>query len=89
MQKPQWLAPQVTKLADQVMVKINNAAALNAVNLLAMILLVNDKQALSKPKLLAQLDFYLRLQRDASYSNKVTTPDETPEQLLTHALKLS
>lgn len=88
-QKPQWLAPQATKLADQVMVKINNAAALNAVNLLAMILLVNDKQALSKPKLLAQLDFYLRLQRDASYSNKVTTPDETPEQLLTHALKLN
>jgi len=88
-QKPQWLAPQVTKLADQVMVKINNAAALNAVNLLAMILLVNDKQALSKSKLLAQLDFYLRLQRDASYSDKVTAPDETPEQLLTHALKLN
>ncbi|TMN70680.1 glycerol-3-phosphate 1-O-acyltransferase, partial [Pseudoalteromonas piscicida] len=52
-QKPQWLGPQVAALADQVMVKINNAAALNAVNLLAMILLVNDKHALSKPKLLA------------------------------------
>lgn len=88
-QKPQWLGPQVANLADQVMVKINNAAALNAVNLLAMILLVNDKHALSKPKLLAQLDFYLRLQRDASYSNKVTAPEETPEQLLTHALKLN
>ncbi|ENN97878.1 MULTISPECIES: glycerol-3-phosphate 1-O-acyltransferase PlsB [Pseudoalteromonas] len=88
-QKPQWLGPQVAALADQVMVKINNAAALNAVNLLAMILLVNDKHALSKPKLLAQLDFYLRLQRDASYSDKVTAPDETPEQLLTHAIKLN
>jgi len=88
-QKPQWLGPNVASLADQVMIKINNAAALNAVNLLAMILLVNDKQALSKPKLLAQLDFYLKLQRDASYSEKVTAPDETPEQLLTHALKLN
>ena len=28
-QKPQWLGPQVANLADQVMVKINNAAALN------------------------------------------------------------
>ncbi|WP_372762679.1 glycerol-3-phosphate 1-O-acyltransferase PlsB [Pseudoalteromonas sp.] len=88
-QKPQWLSPQVASLADQVMVKINNAAALNAVNLLAMILLVNDRHALSKPKLLAQLNFYLTLQRDASYSAKVTMPDETPEQLLTHALKLN
>jgi glycerol-3-phosphate O-acyltransferase len=88
-QKPQWLGPQVASLADQVMVKINNVAALNAVNLLAMILLVNDKQALSKPKLLAQLDFYLQLQRNASYSEKVTAPEETPAQLLTHALKLN
>ena len=45
--------------------------------------------ALSKPKLLAQLEFYLRLQREASYSNKITAPDETPEQLLEHALKLN
>lgn len=88
-QKPQWLGPQVAKLADQVMVKINNAAALNSINLLAMILLVNDKHALSKPKLLAQLEFYLRLQREASYSDKITAPNETPEQLLAHALKLN
>lgn len=88
-QKPQWLGPQVATLADKVMVNINSAAALNSVNLLAMILLVNDKQALSKPKLLAQLDFYLHLQRSASYSEKVTIPDENPEQLLAHALKLN
>jgi len=88
-QKPQWLGPQVANLADKVMVNINSAAALNAVNLLAMILLVNDKHALSKPKLIAQLEFYLHLQRSAGYSEKVTTPDESAEQLLEHALKLN
>ncbi|RZD21449.1 glycerol-3-phosphate 1-O-acyltransferase PlsB [Pseudoalteromonas sp. MEBiC 03485] len=88
-QKPQWLGPQVAELADKVMVNINSAAALNAVNLLAMILLVNDKHALSRPKLIAQLEFYLHLQRSASYSEKVTTPDESAEQLLEHALKLN
>lgn len=88
-QKPQWLGPQVANLADKVMVNINSAAALNAVNLLAMILLVNDKHALSKPKLIAQLEFYLHLQRSASYSDKVTTPNESAEQLLEHALKLN
>ena len=87
-QKPQWLGPQVANLADKVMVNINSAAALNAVNLLAMILLVNDKHALSKPKLIAQLEFYLHLQRSASYSDKVTTPNESAE-LLEHALKLN
>ncbi|MBE0352367.1 glycerol-3-phosphate 1-O-acyltransferase PlsB [Pseudoalteromonas lipolytica] len=88
-QKPQWLGSQVANLADKVMVNINSAAALNAVNLLAMILLVNDKHALSKPKLIAQLEFYLHLQRSASYSDKVTTPNESAEQLLEHALKLN
>lgn len=88
-QKPQWLGPQVANLADKVMININSAAALNAVNLLAMILLVNDKQALSKPKLLAQLDFYLHLQRSASYSDKISAPAENAEQLLAHALKLN
>ncbi len=88
-QKPAWLGPQVASLADQIMEHINSAAALNAVNLLATILLVNEQCALSKPKLLAQMDFYLDLQRSAGFSNQVSVPDESAEQLLEHALKLN
>jgi len=46
--KPQWLGGQVSDLAQMIMVNINNAAALNSINLLALILLNSDKHALSK-----------------------------------------
>lgn len=88
-QKPQWLNTQVAELADKVMTNINSAAALNAINLLATILLSNSQFALSKRKLLEQLSFYLTLQRDAKYNEQVTVPEETAEQLLSHALKLN
>jgi glycerol-3-phosphate O-acyltransferase len=71
------------------MTNINSAAALNAVNLLATILLSRDQFALSKPKLLSQLRFYLELQKNAKYNAQVTLPADDAEALLEHALKLN
>ncbi len=86
--KPQWLGQHVATLANQVMTNINQAAALNAINLMAMILLVNDKFALSRHKLEAQLSFYLRMQRHAGYSDTTTQPEEDARALVDHALTL-
>ncbi|MBD1582372.1 glycerol-3-phosphate 1-O-acyltransferase PlsB [Pseudoalteromonas sp. S16_S37] len=88
-QKPQWLNTQVAELADTIMTNINSAAALNAINLLATILLSNSQFALSKRKLLEQMSFYLTLQRSAKYNEQVTIPEDSAEQLLNHALKLN
>ena len=52
--KPQWLGGQVSDLAQMIMININNAAALNSINLLALILLNSDKHALSKPEVITQ-----------------------------------
>jgi len=52
--KPQWLGGQVSDLAQMIMININNAAALNSINLLALILLYSDKHALSKPEVITQ-----------------------------------
>lgn len=87
--KPQWLNNQVANVAQEVMTNINSAAALNAVNLLATILLSRDQFALSKPKLLGQLRFYLELQKNAKYNAQVTLPADDAEALLEHALKLN
>jgi glycerol-3-phosphate O-acyltransferase len=88
-QKPTWLNSQVADLANEIMKNINSAAALNAVNLMATILLSNSQFALSKQKLLSQLEFYLALQRDAKYNEQVTQPTDSAAQLLEHALKLN
>jgi len=87
--KPQWLGGQVSELAQHIMVNINNAAALNSINLLALILLNSDKHALSKPEVLTQLKIYLNLQTNAPYTDRVTQPDEDAQALLDHALKLN
>ena len=87
--KPQWLNTQVANVAQKIMTNINSAAALNAVNLLATILLSRDHFALSKPKLLKQLDFYLALQQQAKYNDQVTLPSDDTQSLLEHALKLN
>jgi glycerol-3-phosphate O-acyltransferase len=87
--KPQWLGGQVSDLAQMIMININNAAALNSINLLALILLNSDKHALSKPEVITQLKLYLNLQSGAPYTDRVTQPDEDAQALLDHALKLN
>ncbi len=87
--KPKWLGEQTANLAQQVMVNINQTAALNAVNLLAIILLNSDKQALSETEVLTQLSLYLTLQQEAPYNEKITVPADTAAELLDHALKLN
>ncbi|ALU43755.1 glycerol-3-phosphate 1-O-acyltransferase PlsB [Pseudoalteromonas rubra] len=86
--KPQWLNGQVALVADRIMTNINASAALNSINLLAIILLCNEQFALSRQKLLTQMRFYLTLQSQARYDANVTAPNEDAEALLNHALKL-
>ncbi|MFC3034879.1 glycerol-3-phosphate 1-O-acyltransferase PlsB [Pseudoalteromonas fenneropenaei] len=87
-QKPAWLNDQVAVLADKIMTNINSSAALNAVNLLSLVLLSAEQFSLSKTKLLAQLEFYLALQKTAPYHRDTTQPTESAEALLEHALTL-
>ena len=88
-QKPQWLGLQVANIADQVMININKTAALNSVNMLAMVLLMTDKLALSKKETLEQIEFYQALNLDAPYSEDISQPNYSAIELLTHAVKLS
>ena len=87
-EKPHWLTPIVGKLADSVMVNINNAAAMNAVTLMSCILLNTDKQAMTKTELVASMTSYLRLLELAPYSQDISLPENSAEQLLDHVLKL-
>ncbi|KKO44570.1 glycerol-3-phosphate acyltransferase [Arsukibacterium ikkense] len=87
-QKPNWLNPVVAKLANQVMQHINQAAALNATNLIALSLLATDKHTMTREELTQQLNFYLSLQTQVPYHQHVSLPEGDAESLIKHALSL-
>ncbi|MFV8765898.1 glycerol-3-phosphate 1-O-acyltransferase PlsB, partial [Yersinia enterocolitica] len=88
-QRPSWLTPAVNDLAGKIMVRINNAAAANAMNLCSTALLASRQRSLTREQLLEQLDCYLQLMRNVPYAKDVTVPDKTPEELLNHALNMN
>jgi glycerol-3-phosphate O-acyltransferase len=88
-QKPNWLTPSVNVLADQVMVNINQSAAINGTALVALILHACKNKALAKTELINQLDLFLNLQRNAPYSKQLTIPSENGQQLLDDVISLN
>ncbi|WP_445373840.1 glycerol-3-phosphate 1-O-acyltransferase PlsB [Photorhabdus tasmaniensis] len=86
--RPEWVNPTVSKLAGKIMVNINNAAAANAINLCSTALLSSRQRALTREQLLEQLDCYIQLMRNAPYTDDVTVPNKTAEELLEHALQM-
>lgn len=88
-QRPGWLAPAVDDIAAQIMVRINNAAAANAINLCSTVLLASRQRSLTREQLLQQLACYLELMRNVPYAADVTVPDTTAQGLLEHALAMN
>ncbi len=78
----------MAKLADEVMTRVNQSAALNSINLIATSLLATEQHVLSRAALTEQLDFYLALQRQAPYHSAVTLPEGHGADLVQHALDL-
>lgn len=86
--RPRWLNAAVEAVSQQVMININNAAAVNAKNLIGSILLASRQRSLTREQLLEQMESYLKLFRHTPYHADVTVPNESPEQMLEHVLKL-
>lgn len=86
--KPQWLNPVVAKLSEQIMRHINQAAALNSINLVALSLLASAKNTLTKQELIQQVTCYLALQQQAPYHHLVSLPDMRAEDMINHAVTM-
>lgn len=88
-EQPSWLHPTTSALANQVMVNINSAAAVNALTICALILHAAPHKALSREILVKQIDCYLKLLRNNPYSKYSTLPDSSAEELLDQAIALN
>ncbi len=87
-ERPSWLTGIVDELGEQIMQNINSAAAVTPISLLAYALLATPKQTIGLAELRRQIELSLALLHRFRYSELVTTPDWTPDQIIEHGEKL-
>ena len=87
-ERPPWLTEVVDELGRNIMSNINSAAAVTPMSLLAYVLLATPKQSIGAGELKRQLQLSMDLLRRFHYSDSVTIPDWTPDQIIAHAEKL-
>ena len=86
--KPEWLPAVADQLGWEILERINSAAAVTPVSLLALALLGTQRQAMSEDDLLRQLRLYQALYAETPYSDTVTLPSMSPEEIVAHGDRL-
>ncbi len=88
-EKPSWLSGTVDTLADQIQERINAAADVNPINLLALALLSTPKHAMGEADLIAQIELSKKLLVEMPYSDRVTVTPHSPERIIAHAEEIN
>ncbi|OHC29202.1 MAG: glycerol-3-phosphate 1-O-acyltransferase [Pseudomonadales bacterium RIFCSPHIGHO2_02_FULL_60_43] len=86
--RPAWLNEATNNLGERVAQHLNEAAAINPVNLVALALLSTSKLALDERALSRVLDLYLALLRSVPYSPHTTLPDGNGQALIEYVQKM-
>ena len=86
--RPEWLTSTIDGIGNEIMRRINNAAAVTPISLLASALLSAPKQAMGVRELQRQLQVSIDLLTRFHYSDSVTLPDWSPEDIIDHGEKL-
>jgi len=87
-ERPPWMSDVVEELGARIMRGINSAAAVTPISLLATVLLASPKQSVGEQELIRQLRMSKDLLHKFKYSDSVTVPDWSPEQIISHGEKL-
>jgi len=87
--RPAWLTPTVNNIAADLMVRINNAGAANAMNLCCTALLASRQRSLTREQLTDQLNCYLDLLHNVPYSPDATAPMMKADALIDHAIQMN
>ena len=88
-ERPDWVTPVVDELGTDIMQSINAAAAVTPISLLAYVLLATPKQKIGLDELTRQLALTMKLLSRFRYSDSVTIPDMTPDEIIAHGEKLN
>jgi len=88
-ERPAWTNEIIDELGERIMGEINAAAAVTPISLLAYALLSTPKQSMGELELKAQLALSARLLNNFRYSDLVSVPDWTPDEIIDHGEKLN
>ena len=83
-----WISRAIDELGERIMQGINSAAAVTPISLLASILLCTPKQTMGEAELKRQLQLSIDLLTRFRYSDSVTLPEWTPEEIIAHGQKM-
>lgn len=86
--RPEWLPELVNQLARQVVTHINEAAALNPINLLATALLATDRLAMDETLLARLMEDLCDLLRHQPYSDRMSFPEGTGSEWIAYNEKM-
>lgn len=86
--RPAWMSGFVDQLSTDILARINSAAALNPVNLLAMVLLATPRQAIENKQLINHLNLLYSLQKHTPYSDYISFPDGHAEDWIAYSIKM-
>ena len=86
--KPAWLTPAVNELANNVMTRINRAAALNGMALSSLCLLSSKTHTMSEAELKQSMGDFVALFNTVPFSDDATIPDLSVDDLYAETMKL-
>ncbi|WP_251978804.1 glycerol-3-phosphate 1-O-acyltransferase PlsB [Salinicola avicenniae] len=87
-ERPAWLEDAVPKLGETLAQRINDAATLNAISLVAMTLLATPHHTIESDLLSHHIALLVRLQRALPGSEHCQLPSGTPESWIEQAIEL-
>lgn len=96
-ESPDWRKPEIStnlsgvcsNLAQELVIRINNAAAVKVVNLVATALLSTPKQTMEEKHLLRQIELLANLARGMVYSQDYTVTSLSAEEILESAIRIT
>jgi len=86
--KPPFFNALVEQLGNRIMTGINEAAHVNAINLLAVILLATPKHALGRQELQGQLALYLDLLENCRYSERIACSAKSAPEIVAYGVEM-
>jgi glycerol-3-phosphate O-acyltransferase len=86
--RPGWVGPVVEELGDEILQRINAAAAVSPVNLVATVLLATPRQSMVEQPLVRMLELFGSMLRAAPYDPAVTVTDMGGADMIAYCERL-
>lgn len=86
--RPPWFAALIDELAPSIMRRINSAATVTPINLLALILLATPRQSMLEADLLRQIELMVAVLRAIPYDDRVTVSAESALSVVEYGIAL-